>query len=170
MKLKEKCPEFRFFIHEGSCDGENAKLYGQRIEKNSIPGELVPYFSDYSEKKAEREWLNIFKDAKNEYFVPSNEGGDITIYIANNFDVFFNFTNMSPEWLIGNMKKDPISEICRRIKEEDIPALNAARKITLSELAKGYGDESSEKIFEEDDYKIFLLNKYLGDSLTEKQS
>lgn len=27
LRFKERCSDFTFFIHEGSCDGENAKLY-----------------------------------------------------------------------------------------------------------------------------------------------
>ena len=83
------------------------------------------------------------------------------IVYKDKIEIFFNFTNMTPFWSIGNLKKDDIEEICRRIKEEDIPALNYAKKVTLSELATSYGNPNSTRLFEEDDYKMFLLNKYL---------
>ena len=56
-----------------------------------------------------------------------------------------------------NRKLYPI----RMIKEEDIPALQRARKITLGELVRRFGDPASEKAFEEGDYQIYLLNTYL---------
>ena len=32
-KREKDCPELEFFVHEGSCDGENRKLYPIRIRK-----------------------------------------------------------------------------------------------------------------------------------------
>lgn len=37
------------------------------------------------------------------------------------------------------------------------------RFITLSELAIRYGNPDSTRLFDEDDYKMFLLNRYLVD-------
>lgn len=42
LKFKQRCKDFSFFVHEGSCDGENKKLYGIRIQKSHIPDELIP--------------------------------------------------------------------------------------------------------------------------------
>ena len=161
LKLKERCSDFRFFIHEGSCDGENAKLYDLRIRKESITEKVIPYYLDLNLKQTEEDLVRLFEKKTQEYFVPSNKGNDVVIYVSNTFDVFFNFTNMTPFWSIGNLKKDDIEEICRRIKEEDIKALNYAKKVTLAELATNYGNPNSTRLFEEDDFKMFLLNKYL---------
>ena len=161
LKLKERCSDFTFFIHEGSCDGENAKLYDLRIRKESITEKVIPYYLDLNQKQTEEDLVRLFEKQTDEYFVPSNKGNDVVIYVSNTFDVFFNFTNMTPFWSIGNLKKDDIEEICRRIKEEYIKALNYDKKVTLAELATSYGNPNSTRLFEEDDYKMFLLNKYL---------
>lgn len=68
---------------------------------------------------------------------------------------------MLPEWRIGNLKEDPIEELVRRVTTEDTPALRAAREITTGELVRRYGDFSSERAFEEDDYRLYLLNRHL---------
>lgn len=47
--------------------------------------------------------------------------------------------------------------------EEDIPALNLAGKITLGELAARYGNLESDRAFQLNDYKDYLLNRYLED-------
>lgn len=163
LGLKERCPDFTFFIHEGSCEGENAKIYDLRIKREAIPENIIPYYLDFKRKQEERELVERFKKKTKECYVPSNNHGDIVIYISNTWDVFFNFTNMSAEWVIGNLKNDDIAEICRRIKEEDILALNIARNVTLSELAIKYGNPNSTRLFGENDYKMFLLNRYLVD-------
>lgn len=165
LRLKERCPPFTFFIQEGSCDGENAKLYPLRIKKESVTEDLIPYYWDFEKKQTEQDLVKQFKASVQEYYVPSNHQGDIVIYISGKWDVFFHFTNMTSEWIIGNLKTDDPAELCRRIQEEDIPALRAARKVTLSELAGRYGDPSSTRLFEESDYKMFLLNRYLTDTL-----
>ena len=150
---------FRFFVHAGSCDGENARLYPIRIRKQDIPEELIPYYLNYEDNHPESELCQRWQDADS-CFVPHNDG-DIVLYVANNYDLFFNFTNMHPSWKIGNLKNDPIAELVRRIREEDIPALREARRITLGQLVRLYGDFQSQRAFEEDDYKMYLLNRHL---------
>ena len=54
-----------------------------------------------------------------------------------------------------------MSELVRRIIEEDTPAMNIAKNITLKQLISLYGDPYSKKLFAEDDYKMYLLNAYL---------
>lgn len=89
---------------------------------------------------------------------------DIVLLIANNYDVFFNFTHMTSEWRIGNLKTESKEELIRRIVEEDIPALNLARRVTMRELVGRYGDLQSNKAFQLGDYKDFLLNRYLEEA------
>lgn len=150
---------FRFFVHPGTCDGENRKLYPIRIIKEHIPKALIPYFLNYEELLPEREWCAEWKNDPS-HVVPHNSGS-IVLYAANNYNLFFNFTHMRPEWRIGNMKTDPIEELIRRVMDEDIPALREARIITLGELVSKYGDPSSEKAFEKEDYQMYLLNTHL---------
>ncbi len=163
MNLPRRCEAFggvfRFFVHPGSCDGENRKLYSIRIIKDHIPKALIPHFLNYEELLSEREWCAKWKNDPS-HVVPHNSSS-IVLYVANNYDLFFNFTHMRPEWRIGNLKKDPINELIRRVTQEDIPALREARIITLGELVRRYGDPSSEKAFEKEDFQIYLLNTHL---------
>ncbi|MCR5067761.1 MAG: GNAT family N-acetyltransferase [Erysipelotrichaceae bacterium] len=163
LKLKERTEAigsaFRFFVHAGSCDGENAKLYPIRIRKQDIPEELIPYYLNYQENYPESELCQRWQD-DDSCFVPHNEG-DIVLNVANNYDLFFNFTNMHPVWKIGNLKSDPIEDVVRRVVEEDIWALREARRITLGQLVRLYGDFQSKRAFEEEDYKMYLLNRHL---------
>ena len=171
LELSRRCREFggafRFFVHPGSCDGENRKLYPLRIEKGHIPEELIPYFYNYDSLRPEKEWCGLWKEDPSHAALHNTD--DIVLYVANDYDLFFNFTHMRPEWRIGNLKADPMDELVRRITKEDIPALREARRITLGELAGLYGDPSSDKAFEEEDYRIYLLNTHLERLYTEKE-
>lgn len=150
---------FRFFIHPGSCDGENRKLLPIRIKKSDIPKELMPYFWHYDELVGEKELYNaLCSDSSSP--APHNEGS-IVLYVSNEYDLYFNFTHMRPEWRIGNLKTDPIGELVRRALEEDTPAMREAKRVSIGELVRGYGDPESERAFEKEDYISFLLNEHI---------
>lgn len=157
---KNACPELEFFVHEGSCDGENRKLYPIRIEKDHIPDELKEVFLHYDGIQSEAECYRILRDdASSPVF---QIGDEITLNISNSFDVFYNFTHMTEPWRIGNLKTDEPGELVRRIVSGDTPALNAARRCSWSELAREFGDPASQKVFSLDDYKMYLFNEYLS--------
>ena len=153
MDIKE------IIIHEGSCDGNNRNNYDIRINKNNIPEEVKPYYLDYPNILSEKECIEILKDDKS-YYLPHNEK-DIVIYITSDLNIYFNFTNPSPAWKIGNIKDDDIDEIVRKIVEEDITALSLASTISIKELVKRYGNSNSDRVFSIDDYKMYLLNNYI---------
>lgn len=166
LKLEERCRsfqgEFTFFVHEGSCEGENRKLYDIRIEKQNIPASLIPYYLNYENVLSEQECCRLLMgDTSN--VVHHNENL-IVLYISNSYDVFFNFTHMSASWKIGNLKVDRQEEIIRRIAEEDTPALNLAKTITVGSLVEKYGNKQSQKVFSINDFKTYLLNCYLEDT------
>lgn len=153
-----KCPGLEFFVHEGTCDGENRKLYPVRIEKRNIPQELLPVYLDCNELLTEKECCEILsQDDSNPVF---DIGDSITLNISNEYGVYYNFTHMSKPWIIGNLKADKPDELVRRVVTGDTYALNKAKECRWSELIK-YGDNKSEKAFRFDDYKIYLFNEYL---------
>ncbi|MCH5255597.1 MAG: radical SAM protein, partial [Lachnospiraceae bacterium] len=91
LRLEERCrafgEDFRFFIHSGSCDGENRKLYNLRIEKNHIPEVLIPYYMNYEKVLTERESCDLLmNDAST--VVHHNEDS-IVLNISNTYDVYF---------------------------------------------------------------------------------
>ncbi len=165
MRLSERCEEiggsFKFFVHEGSCDGENLKLYPIRIAKEHIPAELIPYHLNYGELFSEAELCERLAGDDSHVALPDEE--DTVLYVSNGYDLYFNYEHMKPEWRIGNLKADPIEEIMRRIDEEDTFALREVKCVTVGELVKRYGDPSSPRAFEDEDYKMYLLNAYLAE-------
>ena len=155
-RRKESCPELEFFVHEGTCDGENRKLYPIRIRKQDIPEELIPVYLNYSELMTERECCRILKEDRTHPAFPA--GDSVTLNISNGYDVFYNYTNMSKAWIIGNLKKDRAGDLVSRVMAGDTPALRAAAKHSWAELAERYGDSSSDRVFSLDDYRMYLVN------------
>ena len=161
IKMGEALGVKEIFVHEGSCDGNNAKLYDIRIEKDAIPKELLPYYLDYQGIRPEGEWCQILKGSK-ECFLPHNEK-DIVLYVTSDWNVYFNFTNPSHAWCLGNLKKDPMDRIVKAAVEECVPALVLSKAMPLGRLVSKYGDFESKKAFSLEDYKYFLLNAYLNE-------
>lgn len=116
LRLKERCrefdAEFKFFIHSGGCDGENRKQYDVWIEKDHIPEILRPYYLNYESLLTEKECCELLKEDLS-HRVHHNEDM-VVLLISNTYDVFFNFTHMSNEWKIGNLKTDNQTELIRR--------------------------------------------------------
>lgn len=167
LRLEERCAafgeSFQFFVHCGSCDGENRKLYDIRIEKDRVPEEIKPYYLNYDKSLTEGECCALLKDDTSR-IVYHNED-EIVLNISNTFDVYFNFTHMTEEWRIGNLKDTEPKEMVRKIIEEDTPALNAARTVTVKTLVERYGNMRSGKIFSMGDYKAYLLNRYMEEAV-----
>ncbi len=159
IKLAKEKDIKEIIVHEGSCDGNNRKLYPIRINKNEIPKEVEPYYLNYPNILSEKQCIEILKEDETHY-LPRNDK-EITIYITSDLNVYFNFTNPSPAWKIGNIKEDNIKDIVRKIVEEDIPALIMSKTISIKELVKRYGNDNSDRVFSIDDYKMYLLNSYL---------
>ena len=156
---EERCPELEFFVHEGTCDGENRKLYPIRIRKRNIPEELIPVYLNYDGLLTEKDCCEKLKGDKSHPAFPA--GDIITLNISNEYDVFYNYTHMTKPWVIGNLKKDNPAELVRRIVAGDTYALRTAGKQTWAELAHKYGDFSSDRVFSMDDCQIYLVNRCL---------
>ena len=159
IQLGEEMKVNKIFVHEGSCDGNNFNLYNIRIHKDEIPNEIIPYYLNYDELLTEEECVQILLKDESHY-VPSYKE-EIVINITSDFNLYFNYTSPEDAWLIGNIKKDSMDFIVKRILSNDVLAIEVAKSITLSELAYTYGDRNSKRVFALDDYKMYLLNKHL---------
>ena len=161
LDIAKKMDIKEIIIHEGSCDGNNRNLYDMRINKDHIPDEVKPYYLDYKNIMSEKECIDILKNDESIY-LPINDK-EIVLNVTSDLNVYFNFTNPSPAWKIGNIKEDNIEDLVRKIVEGEMPATKLAKSIKVKELVKKYGDPSSNKVFSIDDYKMYLLNNYLDE-------
>ncbi len=167
MENREDVVKFRqwvgkpaeIFVHEGSCDGENRKRYDIRITRDAIPAELWDVYLGYDRITTEWECCEqLCGDVTS--FVPHNED-EIVLNVTSGYDVYYNFTNLSENWKIGNMKTESPRELVGKIVKEDTFALQRAREISVKELVERYGDFTSERVFSPEDYKWYLLNNYI---------
>lgn len=170
--LPKRCAEFNgefaCFVHQGSCDGENAKLYDVRITQDDLK-KIPPLLSEYTLKYFQANNLNdVFgqteKDLYNKYIEDSSTGNYAAdtpvLFIDNAYNVYPNISAPAPFWCLGNLKENSAEEILQNYLTGKSVAQTVRQEIPLNEIVKSCGDPSSMRLFGKKDYITFLLNKY----------
>ena len=171
-RLPERCAdfngEFACFVHQGSCDGENAKLYDVHITQDDLK-KIPPLFSEYTLKYFQANNLNdIFgqteKDLYNKYREDTLTGNYVVdtpvLFIDNIYNVYPNISTPTPFWCLGNLKENSAEEILQNYLTGKSVAQTVRREIPLNEIVKSCGDPNSMRLFGKKDYITFLLNQY----------
>lgn len=177
LDLEARCraigQEFRCFVHQGSCDGENRQFYPDWITREDVE-KIPPYLLEKT--------LEHFGGSTPEevYGVPEAElyqalledhsvqslGAGITepvLYIGGDFTVYPNFGEpSSPAWALGNLKTDGPEAILGALAEDKSAAQHARATVPLGELVRAQGDPHGQGLFGREDYIEFLLNGYCG--------
>jgi len=163
-KLEERCLDFgeafTAFVHQGSCDGENEKLYDIRVtpeDLSKIPKELV----DYSLQHWNAGGLDeIFGQTEQELVAQLSESNETHSYVSDtpvffvdkNFNVYPNITAPTRHWLLGNLKTDGAKSVINRYRNDEAPAQKARLTVPLGEMVKKYGNPDSRRLFCKSDY------------------
>lgn len=161
LKLKERTAvlghEFKLFIHEGSCDGENLKLYPIRITKDDIDEKIIPYYLNYHELEEEKVLYNKLINDKSTRNLVSEE---VVFYVTNDFSVYPNISNIAPWWKLGNIKENTVDEIIYNYQNNKAIAMNISNTVPIYEIVRKVGNKNSNKLFSKNDYYDYLINQY----------
>jgi hypothetical protein len=172
MRFEERCANFETpfsaFVHQGSCDGENVKLYDIRVtpkDLEQVPQPLINYSLKHFSKN---NFADIFGKTERELCSELSESTEIictvtdtpTFYVDKDFNVYPNITTPSIYWLLGNLKTDGADVVLHRYVNDETTAQRVRKTIPISELIKAYGNFESERLFSKSDYIDFLVNKY----------
>ena len=171
LRLEERCREigadFAFFLHQGSCDGENEKLYDIRVTPEDIakiPPALAEYTLRYFGKSDLPEVFGrtegeLCRELLADQSTESLAGGSPVIYIDRDFDAYPNISAPESHWRLGNLKRDRAGKILGNYAMNLSPAQHIRSTVPLCELAS-VGNPDGRALFSRDDYIIFLLNRY----------
>lgn len=174
LDLEARCRafggEFAFFLHAGSCDGENEQFYPDWLtaaDLDKIPPKLAEYTLRHWNAptlldvfgKPERELVaELLADSSTENPLTSGSTEPV-FYIDANFNVYPNISATEPHRLLGNLKTDGAERILATYAADASPAQRVRATVPLSTIAR-FGDPSSERLFDRDDYITYLLNRY----------
>lgn len=164
MKLAERCrecgEEFELFIHQGSCDGENEKLYDIRITSDDLVN--IPKKSHQRLGKTEKE---LYSEFINEASTKNLVTNSPVFYITSEFDVYPNYTSIAPWWHLENIKSDGIEKVLNNYRNNISLGQRSRLKVSINEMVKLCGNPNSNRLFDKDDYIIYIINKYCRNKL-----
>lgn len=173
LKLEQRCEalgqEMELFVHAGSCDGENEKLYDIRVESedlSKIPDYIVKHTLKSMKSHSIEEVFGfsekyLCSEIKNwDEYVYSNSDSPV-FYVDCNFDVYPNMTSTYPWWKIGNLKSDGCETIVKRYAENNFFAAKEMKANKFESILGKYGKKDSAKLFHAEDYYYYMWNLYL---------
>lgn len=172
LDLERRCKsfggEFSFFLHQGSCDGENEKFYDVRVtpdDLHKIPRTLERYTLEYFRKENIRDVFGRTEQSLYEELVLDNSTASYisknpVFYIDKDFYVYPNITAPSLQWCLGNIKTDGAKTILENYTESKSGAQHTRLTVPLCDIIKLQGDRTSLRLFSKGDYIEFILNKY----------
>lgn len=179
LELESRCRsfggEFSCFLHQGSCDGENEKLYDIRVtpeDLDKLPQSLVNYTLKYLHKKNISEvfgrtecslYSELIQDTSTAGYVSDTP----VFYIDKDFNVYPNITAPSPYWLLGNLKADGAETVLENYIANNSPAQHIRATIPLCRMVRAVGTRESQRLFSHGDYITYLLNQYCKSSFSE---
>ncbi len=161
-------PNFRAFVHLGSCDGENEKLYAVRLtprEVERIPPSLRAWTEQYMGKPLEAVFgqteaeLCRELEGRGEVYGGA-KGGSVVFNIDARMDVYPNWTAPAPQWRLGNLLRDGAEAILARYLADETPAQRICARVAQGELVRACADRQSQRLFTMDDYLLYLINQY----------
>lgn len=172
LDLENRCKffdgEFSLFLHQGSCDGENEKLYAIRVTHDDlqrIPQTLAEYTLKHFSKTSIEEVFGkteqmLYEELINNHSTASYVSETPVFYIDKEFNVYPNVASPEPAWLLGNLKTDRIETILENYTEGKSVAQHTRLTVPLCNIVESQGDCESQRLFSKDDYIEYLLNKY----------
>ncbi len=180
MELEKRCAamgsEFAFFLHQGTCDGENEAFYDSWItptEMDLIPEKLktmtLKHFhaSDIHEVfgATERQLYEELKDDRSTKNIVEEEP---VFFVDRSFDVYPNYETPSPFYRLGNLKTDGAERVLRAYCGHKSVAQRVWMTVPAAELAKKHGNPESERLFGKRDYLCLLHNRFCRETACKK--
>lgn len=174
LDLESRCRsfggEFSFFLHQGSCDGENEKLYDVRVtpdDLEKIPAALETYTLRHFGKKNIMDVFGrtenmLYEELITDHSTSSYVSDSPVFYIDKDFNVYPNISSPARQWCLGNLKRDGIKRVLENYTESNSAAQHVRLTVPLCEIVKAQGDKTSRRLFGKNDYIEFLLNRQTG--------
>ncbi len=160
--------EFVVFMHQGSCDGENEKLYDIRVTPDEV-FRIPDSFARSTLKHFQKQDLfDVFghkeEDLYRELISDDSTRNLITdtpvFFVDKDYNVYPNITAPAPHWRLGNIKADGCYAILEHYCNKASAAQHIAETVPIRDMVKACGNETSRRLFIKEDYYTYLLNRY----------
>ena len=173
-RLEERCAAigtpFAAFVHQGSCDGENARLAAIRTTSEDL-ARIPPLLTDYTLRHFGAASLEaVFGQTEQALFAELEADGSTAslvseqpvFFVDKDFMVYPNRSAPAPHGCLGDLREDGADKILTRYRNSGSPAQQARIGIPLGDMVRACGDPSSQRLFTRSDYIDYILNAYCG--------
>lgn len=160
--------EFVFFLHQGSCSGENKNFYDSWITLDDVDKIPVKLSASTIKHFGVNNIMDVLGEPEQELCKKlscdtstSNIVSNIPVFfIDKDFNVYPNYETPSSFWCLGNIKKDGAEKILKTYFSNSSVAQHTMQNIPICDMVKKCGNSDSMRLFGEWDYKNFILQKY----------
>jgi MoaA/NifB/PqqE/SkfB family radical SAM enzyme len=172
LNLEKRCRDighdFDFFLHQGSCDGENEKFYDVWLtpeDVDLIPEKLIDFSLKHWKKSNIAEVLGCTEQDLYNELLSDNSTEDIisdmpVFYIDKDFNVYPNYETPSPYWCLGSLKTDGAKQVLENYIGNKSVAQHIRKTVPICEMVKKCGNPQSCRLFGKWDYKNYIHNRY----------
>lgn len=172
LDLEERCRsfggEFSFFLHQGSCDGENEKWYDVRVtpdDLTKIPALLEAYTLRHFGKNDimdvfGRTEESLYEELAEDQSTFGYANDSPVFYVDKEFNVYPNISTPARHWCLGNLKEQGAEAVLENYRKNNSVAQHTRLTVPLCDIVKAQGSSKSCRLFSKNDYIEFLLNKY----------
>ena len=80
-------------------------------------------------------------------------------YVKNDYSVYPN-DSISKGWKVGNILEDGVEKVLSNYLNKQSICQQIIEKVSMQELINYSGDKESQKVFDKDDYILYLINNY----------
>lgn len=170
--IKNRCDkanlEFEMFGHTGSCMGAASDLYNNWLREedlSKISSDLIQDTMKHYDCRelevflghSEKDLIQMLKDDET---IRNHNIDKIILYVDGKLDVYPHFAVQKPWWKIGNLNDHEPDSLLEKYMSYDVLAYDFIIGITIGEVVSKYGDKSSTRMFDKDDYLDFLYEKH----------
>jgi len=170
LRLRERCEAigspFQLFLNDWTPVGEARRHAHLRIaleEAARIPQEMILATEEFTGKPfvctPEAEWITGMLQAEDRP-IGVEEPPSHWLFLLPDGSVFPNVGSLEPWWRLGDFRREGLSAALAAFHADAVPALRAARSLTVHEAARRYGDPRGQRIYlSESDLRQLWLEK-----------
>jgi len=166
MRITERCEEigmkFEVFLNSFSPEGNGYEIEDIRIDKNDLPfisTELIFISRDGLKLFGEPEY-KLMEDMINDKNPPNLTPNILSLAVDADYDVYPNNAEPAGWWRLGNLKLDGVDAVMKAYRDGTPPGMQANSKMPISELARLYGSQSGNKLYEKSDLLARWLHQW----------
>ncbi len=172
LDLIRRCEDiggkFAFFLHSGSCDGENEQFYEVFPTISDIQ-KIPPRLLEFAKAHWDSDIEGIFGHPECQLIAELEQSDETScpvtetpvFFVDAQFNVYPNITTPTVYSCLGNLKTDGAEAVIANYLANKSALQKVMSTVPICEIVAKFGDRLSERLFVKSDYISYVTNKYV---------